>query len=228
MIRAAGMTDFIVRVVFLFFVLGFVLIFVPFLFLYFQDKHLRTRGETASVDLMTTKAQLGDVLGISNCQLQTQVLSVLTQSIWTHVAMVFVDPHSGLKYVVEIGNKGFRQSPLDQWIEFHQQKSKIIWRPRKLSTTPSAAVCDQLNEFVGKKLNRNYVQWLTGHLFGRKVGELGNHHGKKLFCSEFVATLLQKMNILPTTKHPALYTPGELIDGQLDFYSASKLVLPGT
>lgn len=224
----------------IFLILIFVFLFLPWLFVRLKSKKLAT----ISLAQLLKEAKIGDLLATSNNDFNTQMLSIFTQSIWSHVVIIFVD--SDRKYVVEVDKKGFRQSFLEEWIKFHQENGdKIIWVKRAMdenilngsneNVLEGKEMCKHLNEFIGEKnkLNGNYLSWLAGRCLNSPVNITKGKNS--VYCSEFVATMLQKMNIITSTKHASLYTPGELVDGKFklkfparDSYTARKLALEVT
>lgn len=238
----------------IFFILLLIFIIFPYVIAYYKsvsgvaykpnldyqsDVKYTNDTATVSIDDICKHGQLGDILGLSTCDLHTLTLGIFTQSIWSHVALIFTDYQDGTKYVVELGVKGFRQTLLRNWLNYHSKNkaNKIIWIARATSSATvdgssneSKKMCKILNEFIKNKyeLNDDYVQWALNKI----TQTCGSNNGEKMYCSEFVILILQHLGIVKkdtditetkaNAKHSSTYTPGEIVNRQFPLRDSSK------
>lgn len=218
-------TIFGTAVVFLF--LCFLLFVLPFL-VGNRDTHLLPEGNSrATIEEVRENSRPGDLLGVSSLSLHNQVVRIFTRSTWSHVAMIVMN-ESGEKYVVEIHYKGFIQTPLHEWL-LKKKHRKVVW----CQISSGANVNDKLGSSLKKKilLNSNYYSWLTGR-FSLPKDKINNTELKdEQYCSEFIAYLLQKMNVIDLDKPASFYSPGELINSNFklkfphwQFYYPGRLI----
>jgi hypothetical protein len=200
-------------------------------------------NEEVTLEQLMREANTGDIIAIDPKQfkriVRVHVLKLFTYSKWSHVSMLMrgvgstspptngdgsdssVDSRGGVYsplWVVEIGNKGFTCVALDKWIKERQGKFDIAWR--KLSYNPSLGDGQSgllnMNDLIDStiRLNRDHLSWFTDRYFGvsRRMSLADSH---RMFCSEFVYQLLQKMGVVKSGKgsrSPFSVSPGEVFD----------------
>jgi len=100
-----------------------VLIFLITLVTSLPDKDLAPEWEY----LNRSQLKTGDILIISYVNLAGKIVHALTGSRWSHAGIVYIDPQTGLQYVLEGANyrqDGFRRNffkiPLTKWIRINR------------------------------------------------------------------------------------------------------------
>lgn len=202
-------------VLLIFSTLVLIIVILPYILGRFKSRRIFQNVVDARAVLQN--AQEGDVLAISK-KLESHYIfmTAFTQSIWGHAAVVFID--EGVKYVVEITNNGFKQSRMEKWLDAQNKRgNNIAWTTSttRLRTNNSIVLHRYLNSLVENnvQLNTNYLQWLAEKITSRKINS-----GTKYYCSEFVATFLQKIGILDNSICTCSFTPGDLVMGNYNQY----------
>lgn len=188
-------------------------------------KHSATKINCSTPEEVNEMSKTGDLLALSTNNLHTHMITAFTQSIWSHIAIIFVDSDSQTKYVVEIGSDGFRQSFLHKWINHHRKNNRtIVWKRQiaRVNRVSMEHFYKYLDRFIQRstQLNTNYLLW-TIH---RYVPPIYQIEEEKCYCSEFVAKCLQTLHLLEDEKYSKICTPGELINYKIDESDVSLIL----
>lgn len=87
------------------------------------DKDLAPEWEYLNLDQIKT----GDILTISYLNMSGKIIHSLTGSRWSHAGIVYIDPRTGLQYVLEGANyrqdgyrRNFFQIPIMKWLRINR------------------------------------------------------------------------------------------------------------
>lgn len=155
----------------------------------------------------TSNLKSGDLVFVSYKNLLGKVSKVWNGSKWTHVGMIYKEPITEKLYVLEMAEynnpnieKGAIKVSYDVWLKLNKD-SEITYKPIS-KVVDSRKVLSLFQKYKHKKLHRldynpkNYKRIL----FPEK--ELPN----KITCVEFIALLLQDLDLLSKQKHISFYT----------------------
>lgn len=159
----------------------------------------------------TSELKSGDLVFVSYKNLLGKVSKLWNGSKWTHVGMIYKEPITEKLYVLEMAEynnpnieKGAIKVSYDTWLKLNKD-CEITHKPIS-KLVDSRKVFSLFQKYKHKQLHRldynpkNYRRIL----FPEK--ELPN----KITCVEFVAVLLQDLEVLSSQKHPSFYSITEL------------------
>lgn len=167
-----------------------------------------TSKEIYTVSLQETiNLKSGDLVFVSYKNLLGKVSKVWNGSKWTHVGMIYKEPITEKLYVLEMAEynnpnieKGAIKVSYDVWVKLNKD-SEITYKPIS-KIVDSRKVLSLFQKYKHKQLHRldynpkNYRRIL----FPEK--ELPN----KITCVEFIALLLQELDVLSKQKHSSFYS----------------------
>jgi hypothetical protein len=155
----------------------------------------------------TSNLKSGDLVFVSYKNLLGKASKLWNGSKWTHVGMIYKEPITEKLYVIEMAEynnpnieKGAIKVSYDVWLKLNKD-SEITYKPIS-KVVDSRKVLSLFQKYKHKQLHRldynpkNYKRIL----FPEK--ELPN----KITCIEFVALLLQELDVLSKQKHSSFYS----------------------
>jgi hypothetical protein len=188
------------------FVCFFLIILLLLLFRVGTSKEILSLQSNNPKDLKS-----GDLVFVSYKNLLGKVSKLWNGSKWTHVGMIYKEPITEKIYVLEMAeynNPNFEKGSLkisyDIWLKLNQDY-EIDYKPIS-KLVDSRRVLSLFEKYKHKKLHRldynpkNYKRIL----FPEK--ELPD----RITCVEFIALLLQELDVLPKQKHISFYSITEL------------------
>jgi hypothetical protein len=159
----------------------------------------------------TSNLKSGDLVFVSYKNLLGKVSKLWNGSKWTHVGMIYKEPITEKLYVLEMAEynnpnieKGAIKVSYDTWLKLNKDY-EITHKPIS-KLVDSRKVFSLFQKYKHKQLHRldynlkNYRRIL----FPEK--ELPN----KITCVEFIALLLQELEVLSKQKHISFYSIAEL------------------
>jgi len=203
--------------------------------------------EKTSREKMVYEIDNGDVLLFSGITDGEKFMKGMTYSPWTHIGFVFkekeIDPKSGAEiekaYIFEcdLGQRykdSVRLMPLDEKLTHYKGEKCVCWL--KLKTVPPASrpPIDQIMINVRYFLSKNepmdfhLFSWMfSGNKYTTYVSKLWTP--KRRFCSDLIASLLKKLQILKRVRPSVSYSPHDWLLNRVELedgysYSSAKLV----
>ena len=149
----------------------------------------------------------GDLVFVSYKNILGKAAKLWSGSKWTHLGMIYKEPISEKLYVLEMAEynnpnleKGALKIPHDAWLELN--KGNEIMYKQIPKVVDSRKVFSSFLKFKEKKLHR--FGWNPSkykHLLfpERELPE-------KITCVEFIALLLQELDVLSKDNHPSFYS----------------------
>lgn len=191
-------------------------------------------GEQATISIqeLVECAGDGDLLAYTS-NIQPVLPRLLIESLWLHTAIVKrpSSERAGRCSVLEINRAGYQEIPLQCWLKKHIGNGRrVVWRQLTTSASTSARkriqVCDPKVINTEADVNVDFKDWMRRRLFGKWSPTVP----KKLYCTEFVARLLQRAGVMGTSRSPISFIPSEIINLEFDLlppyqYSLKRVVI---
>lgn len=159
----------------------------------------------------------GDLLCVSYNNLAGEFVGSFTNSIWVHTGMVWVDPNTNLRYVLEgaiYGGsvyKNFFKIPFETWVRINK-RNIMSWKKYNGPEIDPVMMINEFQRFNKIKLEGFNPTWLR-FLINRNYNtpNLGN----KLTCFEAIVILGQEMCIFKKDKLYSSYFPCDIVNNNI-------------
>ena len=189
-----------------------------------------------------TEARTGDILLMSGTALFARVISMFTESVWSHVCMVVRDDSCGIFGVLEAVRAadeckdlitGKAWTPGVRFVSATEKLTRMdcnmcVWRKLNGVQLDFESVMRVVRSCHGKPYEKNKFELMRSSfkLFGYNNKEAVD----SFFCSELVAHVYTRMNVLNPKKGPSnTYTPSdfseEVVQGLVEGVSLSKGII---
>lgn len=185
-----------------------------------NPENLLIKGDTNEIlDL----ADNGDLVFFSGNTFGEKSIKWYHSSHWSHCGIIIKDFDGENKgplvpYILESDlGQGYKDGPrvmrLKDKFERWKGHNNVGWR-RFIGKRPSKYDLLRLSQmYIHLEFDKSLMAWF----FADDTKSLGYEYFKdddKIFCSELVADILQKLNILSKTHHPSWYTPENFASGK--------------
>lgn len=166
----------------------------------------------------------GDLIAIGSNRWIGHLSKIIIGSKWSHIGLIISD-RDGNPLVAEAGydftKKGIYLMPLKEWLQLYQKK-RFLW-----SKHQGPPICRKkllrLHQSQSSKGFDIFVKnWFRSQLSSKYVPQEHN----SFFCSEYIAFLLQQINVIKREKIPGYYTPRALIEGSFPVHSGHQYLEP--
>jgi hypothetical protein len=160
----------------------------------------------------------GDLLCVSYNNVATDFVGSFTNSVWVHVGMVWVDPDTNIRYVLEGGMypgkhyKNFFIIPVDTWMNINKKSLLAIRR----YSGPEIDSTQMLHEFLPfvyfSKLEGFNLMWnrfLVNKPY-QKPKQLARYT-----CFESIIIVGQEVGIFSKDKYYTSYFPNDIVNGKI-------------
>jgi hypothetical protein len=161
----------------------------------------------------------GDLLCISYDNMSTDFISSFTNSVWVHVGMVWVDPDTNLRYVLEGAiysgkhYKHFFAIPVETWMNINR-KNIIAWRRYSGPELDSTQMMHEFFPFIKfSKLEGFNLHW-NRFLINKKYREPDRL--AYYTCFEAIVIIGQQLGIFSKEKYYTSYFPNHLVNGGIE------------
>lgn len=159
----------------------------------------------------------GDLVCVSYSNFASAFVGTFTNSIWVHVGIIWVDPNTNVRYVLEgaIYNgiyKNFFKIQLDIWM-FINKKNLMCWNKYNGPTIDAEHMMNQFEQFIKysklEGLNMNWYRFLLVQDYTEHV------HKSKYTCFEAIVILGQEIGIFDKSRKYCSYFPSDLANNRI-------------
>jgi len=160
----------------------------------------------------------GDLVCVSYNNFATEFVGTFTNSVWVHLGMIWVDPFTNIRYVLEgamYGGKHYKNFfaiPIETWMMINRN-NLMAW---KKYSGPEIDPIHMINAFAPfiklSKLEGLNVSW-GRFLLNRKFSD--HKHLRKYTCFEAIVILGQEIGIFDKEKLYSSYFPSDLVNGKI-------------
>lgn len=207
----------VILLIFIFFLIILILIFLP------SDLPLRQ----ASLSSLLPQFKTGDLLLVSYRNIPGYLVKIFTQSIWTHIGLIYRDGKD--VYVIECGYyyrglEGIIKNPILQWLQL-STGAPMVWIPLqgdRVGAVLNPEINQQLNKINQGTFQKRLYKWLPA------IVRLPYHPKKDqvFYCSEFIAYLFQELGIMKKEYRPSSYAPKNFMIRDINFENSYSLGEP--
>lgn len=163
--------------------------------------------------------QNGDLVFCSYNNFAGSFVTSFSGSIWSHPGMIWVDPETDVRFVIEGAiyshkeYKHFMKIPIETWLSFNHKS--IIGYKKYLGPDIDSEIMRSIFEpyFNNSKLEGFSVSWAK-FLLDKEYYEYG--HQNKLTCVEFTSILGQELNIFKKDKIYCSYFPDHMANDKIE------------
>lgn len=161
------------------------------------------------VSRKATQFNNGDLLAVCIPNLSGKLVKIFTGSNITHVSMIVnIDNYPN---VLEVGYyRNFRGScimPLDKWIDKYGDFTILHSRIKDQYIPSTESIINSYNKYAPCDIDMNFINWLkTLTFFSYK-----DYTRTKYYCTEFIALILQDLDIMEKIYNAGCYTPNNLV-----------------
>lgn len=194
-------------------IVGILLFIVSFIILILAllPPDLPKRQESLSTILPRVKT--GDLLLVSYRNVSGYVVKIFTQSIWTHVGLVYREGRD--IYVLECGYyhpglKDIIKNPILQWLQL-SESSPMVWIPLEGGEVSNQDLNQQLEKIGHGIFPKHLYKWLPAVIrvpYRPKTDRV-------FFCSELIAYLFQELGIMKKEYRPSSYSPKDFMSRKI-------------
>lgn len=179
------------------------------------------KGPRINSDLSQIKTEMktGDVLVIAYDSIYASLVKVFNGSYWSHGS--FILREKDRIYVIEIARytygedkcryKGLIKIPLSEWLYYNKGRYVGYCKYKDDKRRPSTKrVLDLVQKYGKVKVNLDTIYWmntLVSHSYSDEKYERYYKDKKKYFCTEFLANLLQELDMISKDYLPCNYSP---------------------
>jgi len=167
----------------------------------------------------------GDLIIIRYASFKATLVDIFSGYPYNHVGMVYKDCIDNKCYILEAtaysgtDYKGVSKVPINFWFSMHRG-CNIYWMRYQGTKINSTTLDNIYQKHHGKGLNSNPVLWLK--TLKSEKNEKNNKEIKlkdqdKFMCLEFIFYMLQELNVISKKYTADSYTPGELINGHIEW-----------
>ena len=172
----------------------------------------------------------GDLVCISYNNLAGVFVGSFTHSVWVHTGIIWVDPVTNIRYVLEGAiyrqeeYKNYFKIPFLDWMNINRNNLKVI----KYYSGPeidSNLMMEKFEMFMGKSKLDGFNPFWIRFLYDKPYE--GIHCNKKYACFEVIIILCQELGIYKKTKCYTSYFPCDVVMDNVkycDGVSYSKIV----
>lgn len=178
-----------------------------------SDDYAETAGYIESADLTN-----GDIVCVAYQNISGKFVSSFSNSIWSHTGIIWIDPKTNIKYVVEgsvYGCKKYRQFvrvPFETWLYFNRKS--IIGYKRYIG--PELNSYDMEEVFLPYEklcqLEGANIFW-SRFLIKRDYYEY--QINQKYTCIEYTIMILQKLGVYKKDKIYSSYLPCDIVNDMI-------------
>lgn len=162
----------------------------------------------------------GDLLCVSYNNIASAFVGTFTNSIWIHVGMVWVDPNTQIRYVLEgamYGNsqyKNFFKIPVDRWM--HINRKNIMSHKKYFGPEiDSVLMMREFEQFINfsklEGLNPTWLRFQFNFEYSKPITK------SKYTCFEVIIILGQELKIFKKDKIYSSYYPCDLVNDGIKF-----------
>lgn len=169
---------------------------------------------TTTLNSIREELSTGDLIFVNYNSKYGKLIRTCIGSIWSHVAVVLAQ--NGTSYIVEVfnysgdGPEGLCVTPLQEWIGLNIGRV-CGYKKYTGDAISSTQLADILKDYNGVKVDMDLLNWIScfRHIPNKQLRSSVKSH---YFCSEFIALLLQRLQVLPKTLDPSTYSPHTLTE----------------
>ena len=162
----------------------------------------------------------GDIVCVSYNNLAGVFVGSFTHSVWVHTGMIWVDPKTNVRYVMEgaiYGQKAYQhfyKIPITTWMYINRHN--VMGYKKYYGPEIDAVKMEEYFEpFIkNSKLEGLNVFWLRFFL-NQEYRE--HEHKNKYTCFESTVILGQMVGIISKKKHYSSYFPKDLVNNTMDY-----------
>lgn len=183
----------------------------------YSDDYPEESSSINSIDMNN-----GDLVFVSYPNIAGAFVSSFSRSIWSHTGMIWVEPLTNVRYVIEGAvyshkkYQHFQKIPLETWLFFN--KKSIIgykkYRGKPISSEYMETIFSPF--FKHCKLDGFNIFWAR-FLFQRPYYEYNLN--SKITCIEFTVILGQELGIYKKDKIYCSYLTNEIVNNRIEFCS---------
>jgi hypothetical protein len=176
-------------------------------------------------------ANTGDLIAVAYGSKRAKLVKVFTGSMWAHAAVI-IHVRGNDAHVVEAARysetkSGILATPLKKWLH-HNRNYIVAYRPYRGCGFEMDSLKNFMETHESAKIDMFVGNWLKSMYKLRHDGSRGPK--EKYYCSEFVAHLLQELNVIKRKYLPAGYKPWELLYDDLPlktghYYDEPRLLI---
>lgn len=160
----------------------------------------------------------GDLLCVSYNNFATEFVGTFTNSVWVHLGMVWVDPDTNVRYVLEgamYSNKRYKnffKIPVETWLTINKS-SLMAWKKYSGPEIDAKHMIDVFSQFINSsKLEGLNVSWYR-FLLDRDFKEQGVLN--KYTCFETIILLGQEIGIFRKEKMYTSHFPSDVVNDKI-------------
>jgi hypothetical protein len=217
-----------------------VIIIFAVLFVLLAAKVLTVRDYPSMTnDLDIDMLKTGDILGVSYPNPFGWFVTAWSDSIWSHVGIVWRDPQSNYPYILEAADYGGKYTgliviPINEWLHINRHN---LTGYMSINVSPDAnLLMDNFKPLMKYGLdayNYNWIRLIQTRKYIPESFDIPNTHDKKVryVCYELAIMMLQNAGIVKKDLMPSSYFPKHIMYGHLPLegtYEYSKTVLVNT
>lgn len=159
----------------------------------------------------------GDLMCVSYSNLTRDFIATFTKSCWVHVGIIWVDPNTNIRYVLEgamYGKKyrNFFKINIDSWFNINKN-SLICWKKYNGPSIDAKTMINSYTEIIEfsklEGLNINWCRFFMNQKYQKAK------YVKKLTCFEAVVILGQDIGIFDREKKYSSYFPSDLVNNKI-------------